>query len=89
MGDWSDWKPNPSLTDKHDVVAVNDAFWFTRSTKAHATAVEDFKIDRKDDAVEYITFSESPTKTRQGGFKKIVTFTERWSVPWAMELSLS
>ena len=29
--------------------------------------VEDFSIEKDDDGVEFITFSEGPTKTRQGG----------------------
>ena len=28
--------------------------------------VEDFSIGKDDDGVEFITFSEGPTKTRQG-----------------------
>ena len=31
--------------------------------------VEDFSIEKDDDGVEFITFSELPTKTRQGGLR--------------------
>ena len=31
--------------------------------------VDYFSIEKDDDAVEFITFSEGPTKTRQGGFR--------------------
>ena len=33
----------------------------------HDMMVEDFSIEKDDDGVEFITFSEGPTKTRQGG----------------------
>ena len=31
--------------------------------------VEDFCLQRDDDGIEYLTFAEGPTKTRQGGLK--------------------
>ena len=33
----------------------------------HSMAIEDFSLCRDDDGVEYVTFKENPTKTRQGG----------------------
>ena len=33
----------------------------------HDMMVEDFSIEKDYDGVEFITFSEGPTKTRQGG----------------------
>ena len=33
----------------------------------HSMAVEDFSVCSDDDGVEYVTFKENPTKTRQGG----------------------
>ena len=33
----------------------------------HDMMVEDFSIEKDDDGVEFITFSELPEKTRQGG----------------------
>ena len=35
----------------------------------HDMMVEDFSIEKDDDGVEFITFSEGPTKTRQGGLR--------------------
>ena len=35
----------------------------------HDMMVEDFSIGKDDDGVEFITFSEGPTKTRQGGLR--------------------
>lgn len=35
----------------------------------HDMMVEDISIERDDDGVEFITFSEGPTKTRQGGLR--------------------
>ena len=31
--------------------------------------VKDFCLQRDDDGIEYLTFAEGPTKTRQGGLK--------------------
>ncbi|XP_068738942.1 uncharacterized protein KIAA1958-like [Montipora capricornis] len=35
----------------------------------HDMMVEDFSSEKDDDGVEFITFSEGPTKTRQGGLR--------------------
>ena len=35
----------------------------------HDMMVEDFSIGKDDDGVEFNTFSEGPTKTRQGGLR--------------------
>ena len=35
----------------------------------HNMKVEDFCLQRDDDGIEYLTFAEGPTKTRQGGLK--------------------
>ena len=35
----------------------------------HYMMVEDFSIEKDDDGVEFITFSEAPKKTRQGGLR--------------------
>ena len=35
----------------------------------HDMMVEDFSIEKDDDGVEFITFSEAPKKTRQGGLR--------------------
>ena len=35
----------------------------------HDMMVEDFSIEKDDDGVEFIIFSEGPTKTRQGGLR--------------------
>ena len=35
----------------------------------HDMMVEDFSIEKDDDGVEFIPFSEGPTKTRQGGLR--------------------
>ena len=35
----------------------------------HDMMVDDFSIGKDDDGVEFITFSEGPTKTRQGGLR--------------------
>ena len=35
----------------------------------HDMMVEDFSVENDDDGVEFITFSEGPTKTRQGGLR--------------------
>ena len=32
--------------------------------------VEDFSFSKDDNGVEYITYEENPTKTRQGGLRK-------------------
>jgi len=35
----------------------------------HNVMVEDFSIEKDDDGVKFITFSEGPTKTRQSGLR--------------------
>ena len=35
----------------------------------HNMKVKDFCLQRDDDGIEYLTFAEGPTKTRQGGLK--------------------
>ena len=37
--------------------------------------VEDFCLQLDDDGIEYLTFAEGPTKTRQGGLKAGQTLT--------------
>ena len=36
----------------------------------HDMFVEDFSFSKHDNGVEYVTYEENPTKTRQGGLRK-------------------
>ena len=44
-------------------------FGLSRRQEHHNMKVEDFCLQRDDDGIEYLTFVEGPTKTRQGGLK--------------------
>lgn len=66
MGKRSDRKPNPSLFDKHHLTIH---FGLRGRQEHHDMMVEDFSIEKDDDGVEFITFSEGLSKTRQGGLR--------------------
>jgi len=55
-------------------VLINTMWWLLTQhfglsgrQQHHNMKVEDFSLQREDDGIEYLTFAEGPTKTRQGG----------------------
>ena len=44
-------------------------FGLREQQEHHNMKVEDFCLQRDDDGIEYLTYAEGPTKTRQGGLK--------------------
>ena len=51
------------------MVVADTTLWLEGATRASNMKVEDFCLQRDDDGIEYLTFAEGPTKTRQGGLK--------------------
>ena len=59
----------PSIFGEHDVVASYATFWVTRSTRAPRNAYRRFLLHKDDNGIEFVTFAEGVTKTRQSGLR--------------------
>ena len=69
MGKRAAWKFISTVTPEYNVVAALTAFrpaWLPRTLH---NEVEDFTLNKDDNGNEFLTFAESPTKTRQGGLR--------------------
>ena len=69
MGKRAAWKFISTVTPEYNVVAALTAFrpaWLPRS---YTMNVEDFTLNKDDNGSEFLTFTESPTKTGQGGLQ--------------------
>ena len=67
------WKFIPTVTPEYNVVAALTAFrpaWLPRAL-IYTMKVEDFTLNKDDNGNEFVTFAESPTKTRQGGLPQV------------------
>ena len=63
-------KENGQLGNQTPRSLINRMHFGVRGPQEHHDMmVEDFFIEKDDDGVEFITFSEGPTKTRQGGLR--------------------
>ena len=65
------WQPVTEVLNSDDV-----CFFFTQHfglrgcQEHHDMFVEDFSFSKDDNGVEYVTYEENPTKTRQGRLRK-------------------
>ena len=69
------WKSG-QLGSRNPRALINTMWWLLTQhfglrgrEEHHNMKVEDFHLQRDDNGIEYLTFDEGPTKTRQGGLK--------------------
>ena len=70
MVERSAWKPFSSVTDTDHVVLAHPALGLRGCQEHHDMYIEDFAFSTDDSGIEFVTYEENPTKTRQGGLRK-------------------